>query len=50
MFGTDYLSPGQEVPQFDVMAEAPDGGDRLRELILQLAVRDPGGEFAQSAI
>jgi predicted TIM-barrel fold metal-dependent hydrolase len=43
MFGTDYLSPGQEVPQFDVMrqlalpenVQAKIFRDNARKLILR---------------
>ena len=33
------MTPGEFVAAFDVIAEAPGGIERLRELVLQLAVR-----------
>ena len=33
------MTPGEFIAAFDVIAEAPGGIERLRELVLQLAVR-----------
>ena len=46
------MTPGEFIAAFDVIAEAPGGIERLRELVLQLAVRGklvPQDEGEESA-